>query len=228
LRDRLRGAWDAAAIAPEEEREFLRLQTRIAAQLPWIADAVPDGYAQAARRHVEGITALLTRHRALAVGLPAPEREQFEREWHEHFLFLGEVKGMRLVSQAKRAGQPWGGRRAGGGVPTGMPRYHRMGLRPVWLLTRFFLQLGILLLLVYVLARGLGLVRGGDGRLKVEIPYSLGMFWQNLTAGAQSVWLGLGSLLQPAVQAYGLTLTVILIGVLVLAVVYGWFGRGRG
>jgi hypothetical protein len=227
LRERVRGAWDAAAIAPEQEREFLRLQTRIAAQLPWLEDAVPDGDAAAARRHVEGITALLTRHRALVAGLPAPEREQFEREWHEHFLFLGEVRGMRLASPARRRGGSVHVRGTDR-VPTGMPRYHRMETHPLGNALRFVIQLGFLLLLVYLLARAIGFCRGVDGRLKVEVPESLGGFWQNMLAGAQSIRLGLGALLQPVVHAYGLTLTLVLFGVLVLAVVYGLFGRGRG
>jgi hypothetical protein len=226
LRERVRGAWDAGAIAPEQEREFLRLQARISAQLPWVEDAVPGDHAQAAHRHVEGITALLTRQRALVTGLPAAEREQFEREWHEHFLFLGELKGMRLAAPVSRAGAGARGRRMSDRVPTGMPRYRRIGPRPLGAALRFVVQLGFLLLLVYVLARGLGAGRGADGRLRLEAPESLGAFWQNLTAGAQSVWLGLGALMQPVVQAYGLTLTLILIGVLVLAVVYGWLGRG--
>ncbi len=239
-RDWLRAAWDGAPIVPVQERDFLRLQARIVAQLPWIAEAVPDDYAQAARRHVEGITALLTRYRALAAWLATPEREQFEREWHEHFLFLGEVKGMRLVSPARRSGGSALGRRAVGDeptgeptgmrtrVPTGMPRYHRGRLRPAGLIARFFFQLGCLLLLIYLLARGLGLAKGADGRLRMNVPESLGGLWQNLAAGAQSIRLGLGSLLRPVVHAYGVTLTLILFGVLVLAVVYVWFGRRRG
>jgi hypothetical protein len=85
-------------------------------------------------------------------------------------------------------------------------------------------QLAILLLLLYLVARAFGL-RWEGRRFMSDPPATLGGIGQNLWDGVRSLWTGLASWLQPVTATYGQEVTIALVGVLLIALGYWVFIR---
>ena len=61
--------------------------------------------AQDAHTHLRAMNSLLNRYPTLYAdhALQGKDREDFEREWHDHFLFFNKLKGMKSDTQDQEA-----------------------------------------------------------------------------------------------------------------------------
>jgi hypothetical protein len=215
---------EATEITPLQEETFLRLKARIASRLPHLTTGVPGALAPEAKRHQALMTDLLNRHHSLKVVVPRTDqqREDFDRAWHQHFIFLNSLRGMHPEPQKK----PGGSRRRLPGVPTGMPTgrvYHERRYRASRIgagLLRFVVQLAIVVAILYLLARAFGL-GWENGHLTAVRPAGAAAFGHNLAGGLQSIINFLTGFMQPVIAAYGLYVSIGLVGVVLLG--FGYF-----
>ncbi len=219
LIQRYEGSPDATE---EQERALLELEGNIARLLASLTDSVPGDASQDARSQAAGMRDLLTRHRMLS-GPPVPPavRDAFLRAWHAHYLFLNQMKGIPL-DQRRR---PDGPARRPSPI-SGLPRIPR-GRSPLPSLVGWVLRLGLFALVVFLLARALGFGQGEDGRLKAEVPSGAGEVGSRLASALASLISAGTRFMQPVTAAYGVEVTIILVGILVLALAYWGFVRTR-
>jgi hypothetical protein len=214
---------EPGAATARQEEDFLALKARIATLLPLLVVGTPAGAAAEAQNHSRGMTELLNRYRSLGVeGAPVGrDREEFERRWHEHFVFLNKLKGMKF-GQDKLPSM----RRSSAAVPTGIPaRRYRRGLPGVWMI-KFAFQLAILAAILYGIAWILGVQKDtSTGRLAVGHTRSLSELSAASGRVLVSVWNGVTSFIAPVVKAYGPESTIVLLGLLLLALGYWTFVR---
>jgi hypothetical protein len=217
--------WEGSKDVPAEaEQHFLSLKARIASLLPLLVTQVPAGMVPEASKHMELMTDLLNRHRTLHFeNPPGPKwRELFEQSWHMHFIFLNKLKGVKPGT----ARRPSAMRPAG--VPTGLPRVHRVrGPLPGVGLLRFVVKLGLFALVVYLLGRAFGLRWEEGQHLTVQAPASVSAAGHNVAGGAQTVWQSVAQFFHPVVSAYGSTATIGLVAIALLGLGYFIFIRGR-
>lgn len=220
-RDVVRRLLEGAGESGLESERFLRLQARIASRLPLLTTALPGALAPEGQQHAAAITARLS--------LPAPEpagesrawgREAFEHEWQEHFIFLNKLKGVALGPISPTA-RPHAAR-VSDGTTRGRLRRPIPGAR----LVGFIVRVAILAVAVYLLGRAFGLRWDAAGRFAPETPRGASGVIGNLWSGVQSVWSAAVGLLDPVVAAYGSTLTIALVAILVIAVAFWRSMRG--
>ena len=212
-------------VTPADEEEFLRLKARIAARIPQLAASVPPAAAQDAQKQFALMTESLNRHRTLRLASPLQdkEREELDRAWHQHFIFLNKLRGIRLGTPQVRASIG----RSGGAMPTGMPSYRRRRLAaPGMGLLRFAFRLLIFIVVVYVLGRTIGVARNEAGQVALQPPTSVNGAVANFIEGSRAVGGLVGQIFSPVVAAYGIEATLILVGILVLGIGYLIFVRG--
>ncbi len=204
---------------PEQENDFLRLKARLAAKLQSLEESLPASAGEESSREIAQITDLLKRHtspRFKGSGEPW-DLEEFDRNWHEHFIFLSKLKGMRLVEERARP------KRRGAAVPTGIEkRWLPSSLslrRPI----RFALHAALVVLIIYLLGSALGVRTGEGGRFIVDNPGSFGNAVQNVLNALASLWSGIFG---PIAATYGVLGTVMLLAVFLLAVGYWVHLRG--
>jgi hypothetical protein len=211
----------AGGVPAAGEKEFFDLQARIAADLERVTSRMSAAVGEASMREALAIHDFLKRQHLVQAGEggSTSDREAFEREWHAHYIFLGQLKGASPAAPARAAGPP---QRPGAPVPTGFER----GWLPArhdprrWL--RFVIQLGALGLLVYVLGSGLGIRMARDGRFSFENPGSLGNVVHDGLAAFNNLWVGFFGTLA---GSYGTAGTLVLLGLLVAIVGYWVFRR---
>jgi hypothetical protein len=221
-RDAVLAPREPGAATAQQEAEFLALKARLAALLPLLVTACPAGSAMDSQNHSRAMTDLLNRYRNLdGAGTPvARDLEEFERRWHEHFLFLNKLKGMKLGRERLPSA------RRPSGVPTGIPvRKMRRGLPGLWMV-KFAFQLGVLAAILYGIAWVFGVQRdAASGRFTVGQTHDIGEVG---SAGGKlllSVWNGATSFFDPVMKSYGPESTIVLLGALLLAVGYWVFVR---
>jgi len=220
-RDLVISALSSREVSPEREAHFMELKARIAEMLPGLANSIPAAHAQEGVRHTGQMTELLNRFRSLKIETVSAqrEREEFDREWHENFIYLNKLRGMALgKSQTHGAA-----RRAK--ILTGLPRQRLRRPSAVARFVGFLVQLGAVVLVLYLAARALGVHRV-DGRWVAGWTGGIAGVWQNLEAGLQSIWSRAAGLVDPLLMTYGPTLTIVLVGVLLLGIGYWVFIRG--
>lgn len=208
-------------ITKEKEEVFLGLKGRIARQLPMLADGLPTAVVAEVQRHQTLMTDLINRHRTLRREAPpsAKERDDFEHAWHSHFIFLNKMKGLPRQKKEKVARA-----RHTSAAPSGMPAKRvdrtRMG---AWVF-RFLVQLAILILILYLVARTFGM-RWDGGRFVTTFPTTLNNVGQNLWEAVRSIWTGFAGWLSPVSATYGTEVTIGLVGILLITLAYWVFIR---
>ncbi|MBU1699081.1 MAG: hypothetical protein KJ970_17080 [Candidatus Eisenbacteria bacterium] len=221
-RDTLLQFKDSAGLTHKEESDFLELQARIAKQIPFVADAVPNALTQETQAHVGLMTDMLNQKGTLYAGVGMEEKEwsTFEKRWHHVFIFLNKLKGVTLASKDQKRKSMMRS------VSTGIPRGRRMpsnGLKMARVATRLI----ILAVVLYLLASGVGVNRNEEGKLVAELPSSFGDVTNNLWGGVVSISTRSVSFIQPVIDSYGIELTIGLVGILLLGLGYLIFIRSH-
>jgi hypothetical protein len=220
-RDMIQRFEGAQGVTEDHESRFLRLKAKIAGLLPILESRAPGSLARETQRRVVLMTELLNRHRTLRREEPPTESEQeeFQRGWHEHYIFLNQLKGVPVVREPKASP------RRPGEAPTGMPaRKLRRGTPGGWFL-RFVLRVAVLAVAIYVIGRAFGFRWGVGGGLEFERPRTISGLGTNLWQAIQSFGSGIIDFMQPVVYSYGLESTIALVGVLLIALGYMFFIR---
>ncbi len=212
----------ASDVSPLEERRFLELKGKIAESLAGVAAGVPVGGNHDLGGHQRSMGDFLNRYTSLQAHDPPGEREreEFEREWHRHFLFLHRLKGLQpprpSAAQAKlrpvTPAPPMGSRRRGGGG-----WFLRFAVRVV------FLAAVVLVVVAFVPWDRL---TGGRRFSSGSLGGAAGDVWsatRDAVGGFQVPTLG--GIFQPVVSRYGPELTTIMVGVLLVALGYWIFIR---
>ncbi len=211
-------AFDSDTVTAGQERAFLALKAKIAARLQFLPETVSRGLDAEVRREVDAITDLLKRHRSLASGNDGTPwtREEFDRLWHGHYIFLSKLKGTPLGGPATP--KP----KRGDVAPSGLGKrwvQPRRGRR----VFRIVLRIAVVVLVAFIVGSALGVQLDGVGRLALDVPDSYRQALDNVTGAASGVWLGF---VGPLVSTYGMVVTVFLLGILVLLSGYWVFLRG--
>jgi hypothetical protein len=216
----------ATAITPEEENRFLKIKARIAVQLPLLTGNVPRTLAKEAGDHAQQMTHLLNRYEKLSSEQLKleEEREKFDHFWHQTYVFLNKLKGVGLAGERP---MPRKGPATTAGVPGKKPRRAIPG---TWLF-KFVIRLGLIVLAIFLLGRGFGVRWDETGKFVAEPPGGIKEFLATvagvLSGIGNSIWGWLTSFLQPVSNVYGPEVTIVLILVLLLALGYWFFVRGR-
>jgi hypothetical protein len=211
----------AQSVTPEQEERFMRVKARIASRLPLLTAAGSGPIAQEAQKQVGFMTDLLNRYRTLRLEAPPGQRdrEEFDRIWHQHFIFLNKMKGVQRAAAPRHSGH-------GAGVPTGMPRHRTRRRVPGLGLLGFVFRIGVFALVIYLIGRAFGIRWDQSGRFVAERPQTFGGAGNNVAGGLAAIWGGFVHFLDPVMMVYGSFFTVALVVVFLLAVGYWVFVRG--
>lgn len=203
--------------ATEQEKSLLRLQARIASLLPLLAQPAPRGAADEAQSHLRAMTELLNKERAPDPEADARTRAEFERRWHEEFVFLNQFRGAASGAPLRRARTPL--------APTGIPERRGPRSFPGGAFFGFVCRVGIITFAVYLLGRAFGFRWTANGaELTGGVP-KLGAISSDLGQGAQSAQAAILSFVEPVVSTYGENVTLILFGLLLISLAYWFFVR---
>lgn len=210
-----------------EERKFSELKGRIAEGLSAFgAIHLSPSLMQEAGAHQRAMGDLLNRYPTLLVDQPLEERsrEEFERAWHAHWLFMNRVKGAKedAPSGGARVGQPAmagaGGRVGASAVPTTVNRKHRSF--GAWL-AGFLFKLAILGLLIYAAVVFLPWRQLSNNAEAGGVMAFLSGAWGTIKAALGGIdFSGVEALFKPLVDVYGPEATTIMVALLLLAVGY--------
>lgn len=210
----------------EEEKRFLNLKGHVAESLTGLTLWLPPALAQEIQGHQRGITSLMGRYPTLFTDRPLDEqnRTEFERSWHDHFLFFNRLKGIkpdrhgrepRALAAASQVYIP----------PTGQTVHKRSGG------ARFVtvsLRLLFIVLLVFILVRYVPWERLREPTTSTT-PNPGGVQGFLMTVGdrvkAVLAGISLPDFLDPVVAAYGSEVAVILLAFFLLIIAYFIFGR---
>lgn len=204
----------------EEEKNFLRLKGRMASRLAWLATLEPSGKVEGFPETLAAMTELLGRYRSIAPesGKKATSKDDFERLWHEYFIFLSQLRGVRLrteieVKEDLRASMP-------------ERRHSRKSDRKRSIVVRTLPLFSIALVggLLYVAGSAVGL-RWSEGAFIAEKPSSLPDVLNNIIASLMGVWQWSLGFLEPIIISYGAVWTAIMMGLLLTAGFYLAFAR---
>ncbi len=214
-------------VTPEEDQDFLNLKGKIAEDLTGLgnrataAQVAGDGVG-----HQRSLVELLNRFTTLTGGDPLPERarEDFEREWHRHFLYLHRLKGVKTPAGASLA-KP----RLRPVTAAPAASYRARGFAG-WF-ARTVVRLAFLVVavwLVVVVVPWNRITGGSPGVSGHQVGGFMRDAWhtgRGAVAGAHVPTLG--GIFDPVVQRYGPEATVIMLGILLVAVGYWIFVRMR-
>jgi hypothetical protein len=223
IRDLVRRSAAGVEPARVDEERFLALKAEIARDVAWVETVAPGALRLDSVRQIRRINDALGHFRSLsAVSSASPAAmEAFEGAWHDAFLFLSKLQGLGLRPPDR------GRTHHRGGTPLSVPR-HRAP-RPAlgtWLI-RFVLQAGVLVLILYLIARTVGVRREETGRWVFDPPTDVTDIGTNLWNGIGAVIGRSGQTLAPVVAQYGIEVTIFLVGVLLLTAGYWVFVRSR-
>lgn len=214
-------------IGPEQEERFRELEAKIATRLRSVSDVVPYVAAEEARREFGAMTDLLKRQRSLRDAASAQESDPdgFDRFWHEHYIFLNQLKGVPLGRQDD--GRPGAPRRAAA-VPGGTERrWRRLNSFPAKRIGRLLSIVIFLAVIIYVTVFGLGLrYDSPSGRFIADSQLGVAKVVQNVMNWILDVWLDVVKFFDPVIIRYGPLWTSVLFILLALTVGYWMFVRG--
>ncbi len=210
---------DAEGISPRQEEKFLALKARIASQLQSMAEIVPSAADSEIRRHAEGMTRLLQSQLSLQPGAGGPpwDKEKFQREWQEHFLYLNKVKSMHLGRRPQRALDP------SVLVPTGFPGSRSPQSFALGKLRRFVTRTLLLILLATLAAWAFGVRWDSSGKLVIRDDAPLGQPLSVVLSTVSGWWISATSFFAPVLASYGSVVSIVLFGVLLLSLGYWVF-----
>jgi len=210
---------DADQISPRQEENFLALQARIASQMQSLAESVPSAAEAETRRHTESMTQLLQGQLSLrpTAGEPPRDKEKFQREWQEHFLYLNKLKSMHLGKRPQRALDP------SVLVPTGFPGSRSPRGFALRKLRRFVTVTLLLILLAALAAWAFGVRWDSSSKLVIRDEAPLGQALSEVLSTVSSWWVGVTNFFAPVMASYGSVVSIVLFGVLLLSVGYWVF-----
>jgi hypothetical protein len=210
----------------EEEKRFLTLKGKVAEDLTSLSSWLQPSLAQEVQGHLRGITSLLGRYPTLFTSGPLDEqnRADFERSWHDHFLFFNRLKGIRPDPHGMEPRSLAGASQAY--IPPVGQKVHKRSAGAHFITV--FLRLLFLIFIIFLLVRYVPW-----GRLREpttsNTPNQGGVEGFLTMAGdrVKAVLAGvhLPAFLNPVVEAYGSEVTTILVAVFLLIVAYFIFGR---
>ena len=206
-----------------DESHFLRLKARIASLLPVLNLPGPQG--PEAQAHARAITDMLNQTKPLPVDAVAA-RDEFERRWLEHFVYLNQVRGLPLASPGPRRAR---------GVPTGIPERRMPFTIPGSASLGFLFRAGVVTFAIYLLGRAFGFrwssiapatatVKGGTTTAPGTAP-NLSSVPSELSNAAQAVSHSVSEFFRPVFESYGTNVALILFGILLVALGYWFFVR---
>jgi len=210
----------------EEEKRFLSLKGHIAEDLTGLSLWLQPSLAQEVQGHQRGITALMGRYPTLFTNGPLDEqnRTEFERSWHDHFLFFNRLKGIKPDPHARdprnlaAASQVY--------IPPTGQKVHKRSAGARFITV--FIRLMFIILVVYMLVRYVPWQRLREPTTSTE-PNPGGVEGVLMTVGdrvkALLSGMQLPDFLDPVVAAYGSEVTTILLAAFLLIVAYFIFGR---
>ncbi len=211
-------------VKPSEERNFLTLKGQIAEDLAALTGKLNQATAQDANSHLRAMNSLLNRYPTLYAddSLESKHREDFEREWHDHFLFFNKLKGMQEQAEAPDERSRAITSHAAGEVHHGTTGGARM---PVVLM-----RIGLLVVIGFALVRFIpwnmltrDYPKGGSG--------GAGGFFAGVWASIKTTLAGISTegvgFLEPVASQYGAEATLILVAVLLIGLGYFIFARMR-
>lgn len=214
----------AGKSTPKQEKRFLALKARIAAALPLIEQTVPKALSEETAQELALVTKLLNATESLKSGLPSDERDlqDFERYWHERYMFLNKLRGTPLPKEEKKRTK----KKVKAPVPTGIPIRRKPRTLPRFSLIGFAMRFLVFAAVVYVLGRAIGVRLNAGRQLVFEAPTTMSEFGQNLMLGLNSLWQGATQVMDPVIAAYGMIAGLVMVGVLLLGIGYWVFVRG--
>ena len=210
----------------EEEKRFLNLKGKVAEDLTNLTSWLQPSLSQEVQGHLRGITSLMGRYPTLFTSGPLDEqnRADFERSWHDHFLFFNRLKGIRPDPHARdprnmaAATQVY--------IPPSGQKVHKRSAGAHFLTV--FLRLLFLIFIIFLLIKYGPWERFNEPTSsKTPNPGGMQGFLINAGDRVKAVIAGvhLPAFLNPVVEAYGSEVTTILVAVFLLIVAYFIFGR---
>ncbi len=210
-----------------EETRFLRIKAEVAGAIPFLASISPVELHEESQRSLAKLDQLLRRHRTLVADQPLNpvEREAFEEEWHDLYIFLCKLRGASARgggSRERAAGLPagggWRGRPAvGRGAAAGWKWFGNVAAFAVKLLL-----IGVLL---FLLGRTFGF-HGVDSRPALDAPSSAEGALRNFSGALQELAGGVSQTAQPFLSSYGMLAAAVAGLALLLGLGYWVFARG--
>lgn len=203
-------------VTASEERSFLKLKGQIAEGLAALTGKLSPTVAQDSHAHLRAMNSLLNRFPTLYAEEPVSQkvRGEFEREWHDHFLFFNKLKGMSTEPEPEdpRRGFP----AAGAGAKT----MHRRtgGARFSTILVRIVVVVALVWAAVMFVPWHLLRRVESDGGAKGFVVQS----WDAVRATFSGM---VSSVLDPAIARWGSETTMVLVALLFIALGYWIFIR---
>ncbi len=204
------------------ENRFLEIKADMAKLLQLLEEAAPSSMAAEARREIGAMTNLLKSHIKLSNDAATEQwvREEFSRIWHDHFIFLNRLTGVRLGH--KRAANP----RASAAVPeSGSKKWLPRSLAAKRRL-HFAATVLVLAVVVIGVVQGFGVDRLASGRFVVQNQSSVGQALESVLNAGNGAAMNVVRFFDPVVAAYGQTWTLVLLGSLLLGGFLWFFARG--
>lgn len=209
----------------EEEKHFLKLKGKVAEDMTSLSMLTSPNLNQEVQSHLRGISQLMGRYPTLFADRPLDEqlRADFERDWHDHFLFLNRLKGIKPELKARSSRAAAAG--TGTFTPVETARKPSGGARMVTVILRllFLLFLAVLVIRFIPWAELKGGTGGTPGDNFRRFLIAIGDRVKDAFSGTHPI--SLGGLLDPVVEAYGSEVTLILVAAILLFVGYLIFGR---
>jgi hypothetical protein len=217
----------AGDVKPSEERSFLNLKGQLAEALANLTGKLSHTVAQDANSHLRAMNSLLNRYPTLYSDAPleTKAREDFEREWHDHFLFFNKLKGMQGKSDAQETRAPGTPLAVGALAVSGAETIHRRtaGARMPTVVLRLAILVGAVWLVVTIIPwHRFG--SGAPGASGVSVKGFFSTVWDSMKETAANVNVT-GGFMRPVVDKYGPEATLVLMALLLLALGYIIFVR---
>lgn len=213
-------AYKTGQVGSGLEAKFLKLNARIAAQLQLLSQWVPRELTGETNSQVEGMKKLLMIFVTMKSGNSDSSwiQEEFDRKWHEHFLYLNKLKGMRLnAKNVSRNMEQW--------VPTGIGQKRVVGSRGLSRPARVVIGLAVLASVVLLMGWGFGLRVSGNGSVTVSDKPALQDLWTSVSSTVNALGADVIELFSPVLAVYGPVVTTMMLGILLLILGYWIFVR---
>lgn len=205
------------------DARFLKLKAKLATDLQALEESAPNPLSGEAHREFGIITDLLKRYKSLEEkkGWSESDCANFERRWHEQYIWLNKLKGATLKKNTTRPLK-----QKAAAVPTGLgkswvPRRFTPGRY-----LRAIISTVLFILVIFIVGWGFGIHWEKGPGFVTENGSVVGKALVNLLNGVQTIWHYVIGFFSPVVATYGLGWSVLLLSLLVLASGFWVFARG--
>ncbi|MBC8367289.1 hypothetical protein H8E52_07760 [bacterium] len=197
------------------EKEFLKLKGKLAVDLEWLNSILPLDQNDDICLKVEAVMSMIQDHHTL----PHEDQDEpwnvdeFDKIWHDHFIFLNRLKGMEL----KRASES--PRKLVASLPGAKAPNSGQTKRLVIAKSAPMFTGLLVIVFLLVLAKAMGLENSGNG-FKLNPPQSFGEVLRNISGLGSDVWGQVQGFMEPIMITYGPLWTAILLAILLSAFGY--------